>query len=37
MDAHPSVGEVARYRTNTPGGHGAVREVCDLFVETLSR
>jgi YrbI family 3-deoxy-D-manno-octulosonate 8-phosphate phosphatase len=37
MDAHPSVRQVARYRTRAPGGHGAVREVCDLFAETLSR
>jgi YrbI family 3-deoxy-D-manno-octulosonate 8-phosphate phosphatase len=37
MDAHPSVRDVARYRTSAPGGHGAVREVCDLFVDTLSR
>jgi 3-deoxy-D-manno-octulosonate 8-phosphate phosphatase KdsC-like HAD superfamily phosphatase len=21
----------ARYQTKNPGGHGAVREVCDLF------
>lgn len=35
-DAHPSVKKVARYRTMTPGGHGAVREVCDLFARTLA-
>ena len=31
QDAHPDVISVARYRTKLPGGHGAVREVCDLF------
>ena len=34
-DAHPDVIPVARYRTKNPGGHGAVREVCDLFERTL--
>ena len=35
QDAHPDVISVARYRTKLPGGHGAVREVCDLFEQTL--
>jgi 3-deoxy-D-manno-octulosonate 8-phosphate phosphatase (KDO 8-P phosphatase) len=30
-DAHPDVIPLARLRTVTPGGRGAVREVCDLF------
>jgi YrbI family 3-deoxy-D-manno-octulosonate 8-phosphate phosphatase len=30
-DAHPDVVPVARYQTKTPGGYGAVREICDLF------
>jgi len=30
-DAHPDVVPVARYQTKTPGGCGAVREICDLF------
>jgi len=30
-DAHPDVVPIARYQTRNPGGHGAVREVCDLF------
>jgi len=30
-DAHPDVLAYALYRTTAPGGHGAVREVCDLF------
>ena len=34
-DAHPEVIPVARYQTRNPGGHGAVREVCDLIAETL--
>ncbi|HFD79994.1 MAG TPA: 3-deoxy-D-manno-octulosonate 8-phosphate phosphatase [Gammaproteobacteria bacterium] len=34
-DAHPDVIPHARYRTWRPGGHGAVREVCDLFEAVL--
>jgi len=30
-DAHPDVIAHARFRTERPGGHGAVREICDLF------
>ena len=30
-DAHPELAALARYRTKTPGGRGAVREICDLF------
>lgn len=30
-DAHADVLPVAHYRTRTAGGHGAVREVCDLI------
>lgn len=30
-DAHPDVLPYARFRTQTPGGYGAVREICDLF------
>jgi YrbI family 3-deoxy-D-manno-octulosonate 8-phosphate phosphatase len=30
-DAHPDVVGVARYRTRANGGHGAVREICDVF------
>ena len=30
-DAHEDVVSAAMYRTKTPGGHGAVREVCDLI------
>ena len=36
QDAHPDVITVARYRTKLPGGHGAVREVCDLIERTLT-
>lgn len=35
QDAHPDVASLAAYRTNAPGGHGAVREVCDLFQQAL--
>jgi 3-deoxy-D-manno-octulosonate 8-phosphate phosphatase (KDO 8-P phosphatase) len=28
-DAHPAVVGLARFRTETPGGFGAVREICD--------
>ena len=31
-DAHDDVVPHAVYRTKAPGGHGAVREVCDLIV-----
>lgn len=31
QDAHPSVLPLAKMVTKNPGGHGAVREVCDLF------
>ena len=30
-DAHKAILKYARYITKLPGGHGAVREVCDLF------
>jgi len=36
QDAHPDVIPVALYQTKCPGGHGAVREVCDLFEQTLT-
>ena len=35
QDAHPDVLAYGLYRTTAPGGHGAVREVCDLFDEVL--
>lgn len=34
-DAHRDVVASARYQTRTPGGRGAVREVCDLFKHVL--
>jgi YrbI family 3-deoxy-D-manno-octulosonate 8-phosphate phosphatase len=34
-DAHPDVIPCARYQTTARGGHGAVREVCDLFERVL--
>jgi YrbI family 3-deoxy-D-manno-octulosonate 8-phosphate phosphatase len=30
-NAHADVVGCARYRTETPGGYGAVREICDSF------
>jgi 3-deoxy-D-manno-octulosonate 8-phosphate phosphatase (KDO 8-P phosphatase) len=30
-NAHPDVIPCAAYRTQAPGGYGAVRELCDLF------
>ena len=36
MDAHPDVLASARYRTERPGGFGAVREVCDWIAASLS-
>ena len=35
-DAHPEVIPVARYQTRQPGGHGAVREVCDLIIKRMN-
>lgn len=35
-DAHPSVGGLGRFRTMAPGGHGAIRELCDLFLRVRS-
>lgn len=32
-DAHPDALAGAAYRTQRSGGHGAVREVCDLFAQ----
>lgn len=32
-DAHPSVASLGRYTTRADGGKGAVREVCDLFLQ----
>lgn len=37
QDAHPDVLSLALYRTKTRGGHGAVREVCDLFAQALGK
>jgi YrbI family 3-deoxy-D-manno-octulosonate 8-phosphate phosphatase len=34
-DAHQDVIALARYQTKNPGGCGAVREICDLFEQTL--
>jgi len=34
-DAHPDVIAYARYQTRAEGGHGAVREICDLFDQIL--
>jgi len=34
-DSHPDVFPFAKHVTQTPGGHGAVREICDLFVSVL--
>ena len=36
QDAHQDVVSTASYQTKNPGGHGAVREVCDLFERTLA-
>ena len=36
QDAHQDVVSTARYQTKNPGGHGAVREICDLFERTLT-
>jgi YrbI family 3-deoxy-D-manno-octulosonate 8-phosphate phosphatase len=36
QDAHPDVIPYAKYRTSIPGGHGAVREICDMFERVLT-
>jgi 3-deoxy-D-manno-octulosonate 8-phosphate phosphatase (KDO 8-P phosphatase) len=36
QDAHRDVIPLALYQTKNPGGYGAVREVCDLFEQTLA-
>jgi len=36
-DAHPDVTPLAKLITARPGGHGAVREVCDLLVRAHGR
>ena len=36
QDAHPDVVSTALYQTQRPGGRGAVREICDLFVKYRS-
>jgi len=35
QDAFPSLLSIAKYRTDTKGGYGAVREVCELFAQIL--
>jgi 3-deoxy-D-manno-octulosonate 8-phosphate phosphatase (KDO 8-P phosphatase) len=37
QDAYPDVIPPAAYRTRNRGGHGAVREVCDLFEQVLAK
>jgi 3-deoxy-D-manno-octulosonate 8-phosphate phosphatase (KDO 8-P phosphatase) len=37
QDAHPDVIPLAAYHTRNRGGHGAVREVCDLFEQVLAK
>jgi len=37
QDAHPDVIPLAAYQTRSRGGHGAVREICDLFEQVLSK
>ncbi len=36
-DAHPEVRARAHWITRNPGGHGAVREVCDLLLAATGR
>jgi len=33
-DAHSSIRRIADWRTTLPGGRGAVREVCDLIIDS---
>ena len=36
-DAHQDVVSIALYQTRNRGGHGAVREICDLFERVLNK
>lgn len=36
-DAHPLVKERAAWVTSRPGGHGAVREICELLLKATGR
>jgi 3-deoxy-D-manno-octulosonate 8-phosphate phosphatase (KDO 8-P phosphatase) len=36
-DAHFSIRTAVHYTTQTPGGHGAVREVCDLILHAQNK
>jgi 3-deoxy-D-manno-octulosonate 8-phosphate phosphatase (KDO 8-P phosphatase) len=36
-DAHQAAKDVAHWITPSPGGHGAVREVCDLLLSASAR
>ena len=36
-NAHPSIRDIGHWRTHLPGGHGAVREVCDLLLAAQGR
>ena len=36
QDAHPDVLPLARYRTRTPGGFGAVREICEWLSASVA-
>jgi N-acylneuraminate cytidylyltransferase len=35
-DAHPAVLSIAALRLSRPGGHGAVREFCDLLLKVIA-
>jgi len=37
QDAYQEILPAAVYQTQRPGGHGAVREICDLFERTLTK
>ncbi len=37
QDAYQDVVPAALYQTKRPGGHGAVREICDLFESVLTK
>jgi 3-deoxy-D-manno-octulosonate 8-phosphate phosphatase KdsC-like HAD superfamily phosphatase len=37
QDAYQEVAQIALFQTQRPGGHGAVREVCDLFERLLAQ
>ena len=37
QNAHPEVKKICKYTTIKTGGHGAVREICDLLINARKK